>query len=119
MKTHHDLDVWKLSIELVEDIYQVSMHFPKEEIYGLTSQLRRAAVSVPSNIAEGAARQSNKEFIQFLYIALGSLSEVETQVFIALKLGFIQNIDKINSKIVDIKKMLLGLIKYIKGRHIE
>ena len=103
MKSHHDLDVWKNSIDLVEDIYKLSSKFPKEEVYGLTSQIRRAAVSVPSNIAEGAARQSNKEFIQFLYIALGSLSEVETQVCIALKLGFIERIDKINIKIIDKK----------------
>jgi len=116
MKSHHDLDVWKTSIEFVEFIYKISAQFPKEEIYGLSSQIRRAAVSVPSNIAEGAARQSNQEFIQFLYISLGSLSEVETQIYIAYKLGYMENIDKININIVNIKKMLLGLIKYLKGK---
>lgn len=80
MKTHRDLDVWKKSVSLVTSIYEITKSFPKEEIYGLTNQIRRAAVSVPSNIAEGSARQGNKEFIQFLYIALGSLTELETQL---------------------------------------
>jgi len=75
MKTHKDLDVWKRGISFVEQIYITTKKFPKEELYGLTSQLRRAAVSFPSNIAEGAARSSTKEYIQFCYIALGSLSE--------------------------------------------
>ncbi len=116
MKSHKDLDVWKVSIEFVEDIYKHTSLFPKEEIYGLTSQIRRASVSIPSNIAEGASRQTNKEFIQFLYIALGSLSEVETQIYLAYKLGFISNINEINNKLTNIKKMLLGLIKYLKGQ---
>src|SRR5690606_35660521 len=89
MKTHKDLEVWKKSIELVTEIYQVTKNFPKEEIYGLTSQIRRSAVSVPSNIAEGAARQFNKEYIQFLYIALGSLMELDTQLIIAKNNDFI------------------------------
>lgn len=87
--THKDLDVWKLGIELVENIYSVTNSFPREKIYGLTSQIRRAAVSISSNIAEGAARNSKKEFIQFLYIGLGSLSELETQLIIAQKLGYL------------------------------
>ena len=86
MKTHRDLDVWKKSVSLVTSIYEITKSFPKEEIYGLTNQIRRAAVSVPSNIAEGSARQGNKEFIQFLYIALGSLTELETQLIIARNL---------------------------------
>ena len=72
MKTHKDLDVWKLSIDFVTDIYKVTSSFPKEDQFGLTNQIRRAAVSVPSNIAEGAARNSDKEFLRFLYISLGS-----------------------------------------------
>jgi len=78
MKTHKDLEVWKISIEMVTNIYKITRIFPKEEIYGLTNQMRRAAVSVPSNIAEGSGRNSNKEFVQFLYYAVGSLSELET-----------------------------------------
>jgi len=84
------MDVWKRSMDLVETIYKVSTQFPKEEIYGLTSQIRRSAVSVPSNIAEGAARKSDKEFIQFISIAMGSLSEVETQYQLSVRLGFIE-----------------------------
>jgi len=87
MRPHHKLDAWKQSIELVEDIYAITTVFPKSELYGLTSQLRRAAVSVPSNIAEGAGRNGTKEFAHFLSIAGGSLSEVETQLIIASKLG--------------------------------
>jgi len=116
VKNHKDLDVWKLSIEFVEEIYKITSSFPKEEIYGLISQIRRAAVSVPSNIAEGAARQSDKEFIQFLYISLGSISEVDTQIEISRRLGFIGNNNELNDKIINIKKMLLGLIKYLKGK---
>lgn len=113
MKTHKDLEIWKNSIDIVEDVYAMTQSFPHEEIYGLTSQIRRASVSIPSNIAEGAARQTDKEFIQFLYMALGSLSELETQVIIALKLGFIKE-DKILQKIEILRKQLLSFIKYKK-----
>jgi four helix bundle protein len=76
---HKDLDLWKKSMNLVVLIYDITSKFPSDERFGLTSQMRRAAVSIPSNIAEGAARKGDKEFIQFLMIALGSLSELETQ----------------------------------------
>jgi len=78
IKNHKDLEVWKKSMDLVSNIYKITESFPNKELYGLTNQIRRAAVSVPSNIAEGAARSSKREFIQFLYVALGSLSELET-----------------------------------------
>lgn len=115
VRTHKDLDVWKLGIELVEKIYKATTVFPKEEIYGLTSQMRRAAVSIPSNIAEGAARNSEKEFIQFLYISLGSLSELETQIIIANKIGYLDSLYMINS-IEILRKKLLNFIKYIKTK---
>ena len=83
---HKDLEVWIKSMDLVEDVYALSKFFPNDEKFGLTNQIRRASVSVPSNISEGAARKSDKEFIQFLYIALGSLSELETQYLIAVRL---------------------------------
>ncbi len=89
LKTHKDLDVWRESIELVKEVYKVTAEFPKEELYNLTSQIRRCAVSIPSNIAEGAARKSKKEFINFLYVALGSCAELETQLIISKELGFI------------------------------
>jgi len=84
------------------------------EIYGLTNQLRRSAVSIPSNIAKGAARQSNKEFIQFLYISLGSAAELETQLIIAQELDFMLSEDLLNS-LAEIRRMLIGLIKQQKG----
>ena len=116
MKNHMDLEVWKQSMDLVEDVYKLSSHFPKEEIYGLTSQIRRAAVSIPSNIAEGAARHGNKEFIQFLYVALGSAAEVETQLILSQRLNFVNEIEKTLNDITIIKKMLNGLIAHIKKR---
>lgn len=116
MSTHKDLDCWKESIELVVDIYNLTKSFPSNENYGLTSQIKRASVSVPSNIAEGAARQTTKEFIQFLYIALGSLSEVETQLVIAQKVKLITDIKDINDRIILVRKLLTGLIKYLKGK---
>ncbi len=88
MGTHKDLDIWKMGIDLVERLYNISGAFPKEEQFGLTSQMRRAVVSIPSNIAEGAARSSKREFLQYLYISLGSLSEIETQLLISQRLGF-------------------------------
>ena len=88
IKTHKDLDVWKLSIQLVKDIYQLSSKFPSDEKFGLVAQIRRAVVSIPSNIPEGEARNSDKDYIRFLYISLGSLSEIETQLIIAEELGF-------------------------------
>jgi four helix bundle protein len=119
MKTHKDLDVWKISIEMVTEIYQLTHIFPKEELYGLTNQMRRAAVSVPSNIAEGAGRNSNKEFVQFLYFATGSLSELETQLIIAFNLKYISNEQKQNmdTLINTIFKMLSGLILSVKKRN--
>ena len=83
MKLHKDLDVWKRSIEFVTFVYNFTKNFPKKEIYGFTNQIRRAAVSITSNIAEGAARNYSKEFIQFLFISLGSISELETQIMIS------------------------------------
>ena len=93
IKNHKDLEVWKKSMDLVSNIYKITESFPNKELYGLTNQIRRAAVSIPSNIAEGAARNSKKEFIQFLYIALGSLSELETQIIIANRLEYLKNLD--------------------------
>jgi four helix bundle protein len=90
---HKDLDVWKKGMELVERVYSMSRAFPDSERYGLTSQIRRAAVSIPSNIAEGAARKSDKELLQFLSIAIGSLAELETQYLIAIRLGFLGKIN--------------------------
>ena len=115
IKTHKDLDVWKKSMDLVERVYRRTERFPDSEKYGLINQIRRCAVSVSSNIAEGAARNTDKEFVQFCYIALGSLSELETQLLIAERLKYSQNID-ILENVVEIRRMLLGLIKYIKSK---
>jgi four helix bundle protein len=114
--THKDLDVWKLSMDLVVDIYQLTDGLPKSETFGLTSQIRRAAVSVPSNIAEGAARKSLKEYIQFLYVALGSTSEVDTQLELITRLGFAKVSPELLDKIEHVKKMLLNLIKVLKEK---
>lgn len=115
MKTHKDLDVWKKSIDFVVRIYKVTDRFPKNEIYGITSQIRRASVSIPSNIAEGAGRAYDKEFKQFLNIALGSISEVDTQLLIAYKLNYHEKDEypKLENDLTDIRKMVLGLRKYI------
>jgi four helix bundle protein len=95
---------------LVTEIYHISKNFPADEKFGLTNQIRRASVSIPSNIAEGAARQTNKEFVQFLYIALGSCAEVETQLMIAQNLQY-HNSSNILETLYAVKRMLQGLIK--------
>ncbi|MBI4690696.1 MAG: four helix bundle protein [Nitrospirae bacterium] len=89
--------------------------FPREEVYGLTSQIRRSAVSIASNIAEGAARNSRKEFIQFLYISLGSIAELETQILLAKRLNYLKA-ETILFEIDKIRQMTLGLINYLKKR---
>lgn len=116
MKDHKELNAWKVSMDFVTEVYAATKDFPKDEIYGLTSQLRRAAVSVPSNIAEGAARNSPKEFMQFLYIALGSASEAETQLLIAQRLGYAQQVDSLLDMAVSVKKLISGLISHYKGK---
>ena len=116
MRTHKDLDIWKLGIELVELIYKICEKYPNEEKFGIVSQIKRASVSIPSNIAEGSTRNSQKEFIQFCYIALGSLSEVETQLIISKRLNFISDntLNEILKKVEVLRKKLLNFIKYLK-----
>jgi four helix bundle protein len=109
VSTHKDLDVWKKAMDLAAQVYSLTARFPKEELYGLTSQIRRSAVSIPSYIAEGAARHSRKEFIQFLHIASGSVAELETQLLLAIRMGFIPG-DSIISHIEEVRKPLLGLL---------
>ena len=111
MRTHKDLEIWQRSMNLMETIYSKTQAFPQVEMYGLTSQIRRSSVSVPSNIAEGAARQTSREFIQFLYIALGSLSETETLLMIAERLGYIKD-ESIMNDIEIIRRQLLNFLKY-------
>ena len=113
IKSYKDLNIWKRSIKVVENIYKITKNFPKEEIYGLTSQLRRSAVSIPSNIAEGFARYSNKEYKQFLFISLGSCAELSTQIIIALRLGYLKRkkADQFLNEIDEISKMTMSLIK--------
>ena len=113
---YKELIVWQKTIKLVENIYKEVREFPKYETYVLSDQIRRAVISVPSNIAEGSGRNTTKEFIQFLYIALGSTCELETQMIIANKLGYIKNIDNILTNINEIRKMLNGLINSLKRK---
>lgn len=109
-KNHKDLDVWKQSIDLVADVYKLTRQFPKEETFGLISQMKRAVVSIPTNIAEGAARGHKNEYIQFLYISLASLSELDTLLIISKNLGYLSDYESYTKKINAIKKMLNGLI---------
>ena len=112
MASHKDLKVWQESMDLTVKVYQLVESFPREEMFGLTSQIKRSVVSIPSNIAEGAARQSKAEFKRFLRIALGSASELETQIEIAYRLGYIKNLYlECDQSIRLIKSMLSKLIK--------
>ena len=117
MKPHKNLDAWKLSMQFVKDAYTATASFPPEEKFGLVSQIRRAAVSVPTNIAEGAARRSKKEFLQFLYIAEGSISELDTLVELAYELSFCSNQSATNllQPLENISKRIFGLIRKIES----
>ncbi|MSQ58922.1 MAG: four helix bundle protein [Betaproteobacteria bacterium] len=115
-RDHHRLLAWQKTMELVTEVYKISAVFPREDLYGLTSQIRRAAVSVPSNIAEGVARQGSKEYLHFLTVARGSLSELETQLLVARNLGYLQEDSAIFTRVEEVFALLGGLIKAIRGR---
>jgi four helix bundle protein len=118
MRTHENLEVWKKAVEFVVEIYDATKSFPSDEKFGLTSQIRRAAVSIPSNIAEGAARTSEKEFLYFLSNAQGSASELSTQVLIAFRLGFVaeSTFRALRQRLDEIGRMLSGLSKHLSSK---
>lgn len=110
-RPHHRLRVWKDAVELVNAVYKITAAFPADEKFGLTSQMRRAAISIPSNVAEGAARETRKEFLHFLVMARGSLSELETQYRIAAELGYLVRGNGLDQQIAALFSNLGGLIK--------
>ncbi|MDF7825402.1 four helix bundle protein [Pontiellaceae bacterium B12227] len=114
MSDFKELEVWRKAIEVVTGIDRISSNFPDSEKFGLTNQIRRAAISIPSNIAEGGARHHANDFIHFLRIADGSAAEVETQLIIAGKLGFFDSEESRINELVIIRKMLAGLIKSLR-----
>ncbi|MCL5036603.1 MAG: four helix bundle protein [Chloroflexi bacterium] len=113
---HKDLEVWKKSINFVVKIYEITGRFPENEKYGIIAQLRRAAVSIPSNIAEGAARKTRAEYIQFLYIARGSINEIDTQIEIVKRLNYIneEKYTEVINLLDEISRLVNGLIKSLK-----
>jgi four helix bundle protein len=119
MRSHNNLEVWKKSVDFVVEIYRATDGFPKEEKYGLTSQVRRASVSIPANIAEGAGRKSDKEFIHFLSTAQGSASEVETELLIANRLGFLPDMkyNALCGSLDEIGRLITGLSNYLKRKN--
>jgi four helix bundle protein len=118
MRPHEKLEVWNKAVEFVVTIYKETAEFPKEEKFGLTSQVRRAAVSVPANIAEGAARQTSREFARFLSIAQGSASELETELLIAQRLGYLEqnSYRKLYDELNTIARMIVGLSQHLKRK---
>ena len=116
MRKHHQLQVWQEAMVLVKMVYTATSTFPQSEIYVLTSQMRRASVSIPSNIAEGAARTGTKEFLQFLSISRGSLSELETQIFIAKDLDYIKDEGEILKQIDKLFGLIGGLMNSLRKR---
>jgi len=109
-RKHHDLLAWQEAIKLVRATYSLTQAFPREEQFGLTAQMRRAAISVPSNIAEGAARSSTKEFVDFLILARGSLSELETQLVIARELAYVVDSADVEALMDRVFRLIAGLI---------
>jgi four helix bundle protein len=118
METHKDLRVWQQGIEMVTSIFMMTKAFPKDEVFGLVSQMRRAAVSVPSNIVEGYARGTDREKLHFLRISSGSMSEIETQLMLSLNLGYISQevYDELSERVTSVWKQLNALISSLKKR---
>ncbi len=119
MRDFKSLDVWKMAMEINKEVYEISKGFPVEERYGMFSQMRRSSISVASNIAEGCGRKTEKEFVTFLYNAMGSLKELECQLFIARDLGYVDSIvfEKVSGKLDLLGKKLISFIKYIKEKN--
>ena len=117
MVTHKNLEVWKKAMDLAAQIYSLTLQLPKEDLYGLTSQVRRSTVLIPSNIAEGTARHSRNEFIQLFHIASGSVAELETQLLLAIQMWLISG-DHLISRIEEVRKLLLGLLRSLKMKPI-
>jgi four helix bundle protein len=113
IKTYRDLNIWNLGIELVKDVYKLTGMFPKQEMYGIVSQMRRSAISIPSNVAEGFKRYHNKEYRQFSYVTLGSCAELETQLTTAKELEYIQENKEsmLLEKLDHIDRMITSLLK--------
>ncbi len=115
-KTYENLEAWKKAVDLAVSIYEITRGFPAEEIYGLTSQIRRAVISISSNLAEGAGRSSKKEFNRFVDIGMGSLNETESLLIVSYKLGFLENepFYEMKSQIEELGRILNGLKKYLR-----
>jgi len=112
------LNIWKLGVGLAKDVYILTERFPKKEVYSLTDQIRRAAVSVPSNIAEGKGRSSAKDFINFLSVARGSLYELATQLYIATEIGYLseQDFSSLSNRIEDLSHKIIAMTKYLRSK---
>ncbi len=118
-KPHRRLDVWLMSMDFVADIYRTTSEFPSDEKFGLTSQMRRCAVSIPSNIAEGAARGSSVDYARFLTIAIGSVAELDTQLELATRLDYISapTYEKLDTTLTSISRMLIALRRSMQSKH--
>ena len=121
LKNYKELKVWEKAYKLCLDIYTVTKRFPKEEIYGLTSQIRRSAVSIPSNIAEGYGRKTTSEYVRFLYIAYGSVCELETQTMISGDLDYMkkEKLQEVREELGDVERMLKAMIKSLENKHLN
>lgn len=115
-RNHRNLQAWQQAMNLVTAIYQSTSRFPKDEQYGMSSQLRRAAVSVPANIAEGFARNGSKELLHFLGIAAGSLSELDTLVELAARLGYLTETEELSGKVDEVSGLVMGLAASIRRK---
>jgi four helix bundle protein len=120
IRSYRDLIIWQKSVELVTHIYVITKNFPYKETYGLTLQIRKCAISIPSNIAEGYGRNSTQDYIRFLNISIGSLYELETQILIAFNLKYIsiESLNKLNDNCKEIERMSCSLINKIKSKNI-
>jgi len=121
LKNYKELNVWKKSYQLSLSIYRITAMFPKEERYGLISQIRRSVVSIPSNIAEGYGRKTTADYIRFLYISYGSICELETQILLAGDLDLIDSdeLNSVNMDIAEVERMLKALIKSLETKHLD
>lgn len=118
LRNYKDLQVWQKAYQLCLEVYKATGEFPKHEVYGITAQLRRAAVSISSNISEGYGRKTTKEYIQFLYIGYGSLCELETQILLSADLGYIEaeRLKKLQDQISEVERMLKALINSLEKK---